>query len=99
MAAKVSDVPNSKYHSLFFILGHRDTSAYGSGVTSCPSDPQISQIPPDQWQDGLPETFWCCSDEDTSISGDTSHHGEGLLASQLQGAVLWDRKRLRWTQL
>lgn len=24
MAAKVSDVPNSKYHSLFFILGHRE---------------------------------------------------------------------------
>lgn len=50
MAAKVSDVPNSKYHSLFFILGHKDMSVSCLDTKSCPS----------QKQDGLPETVWSC---------------------------------------
>lgn len=91
MAAKVSDVPNSKYHSLFFILGQRAASTSRSGAAPCPS-PAGSRM-------GFQSLSGAIVKGTRAINGDTSHRGEGRPAPQPQGAVLWDRSWLRRTWL
>lgn len=79
MAAKVSDVPNSKYHSLFFILGHTAASAsrLAAASASCSGGCQR--------QDGLPEPFWSSCDGDTSLGRDHQRHSSRKLCCGTRG--------------
>lgn len=93
MAAKVSDVPNSKYHSLFFILGQRDVSASGLGAVPHPSRPQ-----PSRWQDRDMGRQWAhgpsVGTDSQRQDGDMGHRWGGTASAMAQRDRGWLRQTL-----